>query len=1266
MRKTLLLLSFVLPALTVNAGMFPPPTIPASGINFTSLDGAGYRVNWTSGNGARRIVIMREGSAVTSLPANGIDYNASSTFGNGDQLAPGEYVVFDGVSSLVDVSGLQPGTTYHVAIFEYNGTASGTEYLTSTFPAASQSTLSAPTTQVSNIVFSNITGNSMTLTWSNGNGQRRLVIARQGSAVNANPVDLTTYSNASNFGSGTQIGSGNYSVYASTGNSVTVSNLQPNTTYHYSLHEYNGSSGPVYMIPGATASATTAPRPTIAASNLTFGSVDGGFMRVNWSNGNGARRIVVARAGSAVTSVPVDGVDYNASTTFGAGDAIQPGEYVVYDGTSTFVDLANLQPGTTYHFRVFEYDGAGANIAYLTSSFPSGSQTTLSAPTIQASNLNFTNVSGSSVTLNWTNGNGTRRIVLGRQGSAVNADPVNLTFYSGNSIFGNGSQIGTGNYAVYAGNGNSVTITNLQINTTYHFAVYESNGSSTPVYHIPGAAASVTTPASPTAAATNVSFNGIDGGSFRISWTNGNGQRRIVVARAGSPVTSVPVDGVDYNANAAFGNGDVIQPNEYVVFDGTTTFVDLSNLQAATTYHFRIYEYNGTGSNTAYLTSLFGSGSQATLSAPTTQASAVNFTNIGGSNVQVNWTNGNGTGRIALMRQGSAVNADPVNLSFYSGNSIFGNGAQIGSGNYVVFRGPTVNTTTVTNLTPGTTYHVAVYDYNGSSTPVYAVPGAINSFTTAAQPTIPPSSMTFTSLEGNSMRVNWNNGNGQRRILIARAGSAVTAAPANGVDYNASSVFGNGDQLAPSQFVIFDGTSAFADISNLAPNTTYHFAVFEYDGTGGNTAYLTSTFLSGSQATLGAPTLQASNILFSSVGATALTAGWTVGNGSARLLLARQGSPVNADPVDLTIYNGNAAFGSGPQIGTGNYIVYRSGGTTVNITGLTSGTTYHFALYEMNGSSGPVYAVPPARAQITTPGAPQIQAVNATAGSITTNTMQLTWTNGSGNRRLVLMKQGSAVDANPVNNAIYSANSFFGSGTEIGSGNYVVFDGTASNVLVTGLTNNTTYYFAVFEYNSFGVASSQFLLTNPATGNATTASGLPVTFLDFRATAGNKFITLEWATAQEQNSSHFVILKSTDGVDFRPIGRKDAAVNSVIRKDYAFVDASPAPGTNYYRLQQVDADGRFMYSKIVSVQYARRSIVKNFLNPLRNSLHVQLADGASGTWKLINMQGQLLLQGAIHNARIHYNTASLPEGMYVLEIILKDHKECLKLVKANQ
>lgn len=65
-----------------------PPTNPATNLFFDLVDGHQFRIRWTNGNGARRIVIAREGAAVTAVPTNGIDYNASPVFGSGDAVMP--------------------------------------------------------------------------------------------------------------------------------------------------------------------------------------------------------------------------------------------------------------------------------------------------------------------------------------------------------------------------------------------------------------------------------------------------------------------------------------------------------------------------------------------------------------------------------------------------------------------------------------------------------------------------------------------------------------------------------------------------------------------------------------------------------------------------------------------------------------------------------------------------------------------------------------------------------------------------------------------------------------------------------------------------------------------------------------------------------------------------------------------------------------------------------------------------------------------------
>ncbi|NDE18799.1 fibronectin type III domain-containing protein, partial [bacterium] len=127
--------------------------------------------------------------------------------------------------------------------------------------------------------------------------------------------------------------------------------------------------------------------------------------------------------------------------------------------------------------------------------------------------------------------------------------------------------------------------------------------------------------------------------------------------------------------------------------------------------------------------------------------------------------------------------------------------------------------------------------------------------------------------------------------------------------------------------------------ATVTAGRTYYVRVRIWSGTG--TFTITATMPV-------APSGQATNFTSSSITFSAATVGWTRGNGDGVLVVARAGGAVNTDPTDGTNYTANAAFGSGTQIGTGNYVVYKGTGTSVNVTGLSAATTYYFELYEYN------------------------------------------------------------------------------------------------------------------------------------------------------------------------------------------------------------------------------------------------------------------------------------------------------------------------------
>ncbi|MEM9835034.1 MAG: T9SS type A sorting domain-containing protein [Bacteroidota bacterium] len=95
---------------------------------------------------------------------------------------------------------------------------------------------------------------------------------------------------------------------------------------------------------------------------------------------------------------------------------------------------------------------------------------------------------------------------------------------------------------------------------------------------------------------------------------------------------------------------------------------------------------------------------------------------------------------------------------------------------------------------------------------------------------------------------------------------------------------------------------------------------------------------------------------------------------------------------------------------------------------------------------------------------------------------------------------------------------------------------------------------------------------------------LPVVLTNFRGEATDrKTVSLAWATSAEENSDYFEVEHSADGAAWRAIGRITAAGNSTEVQNYRFEDQSPVNGQNLYRLRQVDVDGSYFFSNVISV-----------------------------------------------------------------------------------
>jgi PKD repeat protein len=156
--------------------------------------------------------------------------------------------------------------------------------------------------------------------------------------------------------------------------------------------------------------------------------------------------------------------------------------------------------------------------------------------------------------------------------------------------------------------------------------------------------------------------------------------------------------------------------------------------------------------------------------------------------------------------------------------------------------------------------------------------------------------------------------------------------------------------FSPSTVTYLNGTSASSQNPEVSFNASGLYSVqLEASNAQGNDTKLKTDYIDA--YTCSYPASQASAGVISNLTTNSMTLSWTRGSGDHVMVVAREGNAVNPPPTDGTAYTANAAFASGSEIGTGNYVVYNGDGSSVNITGLNSGVSYYFAIYEYSSSN---------------------------------------------------------------------------------------------------------------------------------------------------------------------------------------------------------------------------------------------------------------------------------------------------------------------------
>jgi hypothetical protein len=177
----------------------------------------------------------------------------------------------------------------------------------------------------------------------------------------------------------------------------------------------------------------------------------------------------------------------------------------------------------------------------------------------------------------------------------------------------------------------------------------------------------------------------------------------------------------------------------------------------------------------------------------------------------------------------------------------------------------------------------------------------------------------------------------------------------------------------------------------------------------------------------------------------------------------------------------------------------------------------------------------------------------------------------------------------------------------------------------------------------------------PSVSVCSSGGTLPVELQNFQAQAQNKTNLLNWQTASEKDNEGFYIQQSVEGKNFKTLGFVKGQGTTNEKQSYSYTDDAPLP-ISYYRLRQVDFDGKESFSKIVSVQAGEKGQYKIYPNPAKEVVNVQFQAAQEGVVELdLYDSAGKLIQHYNYNAREGENQSvlkvqNIAKGFYTLKI----------------
>ena len=1169
------------PYLTNNPPHLEAPLTQATNITFSTIGTTQMTIGWTIGNGSGRAVFVKQTDTGTTTPANNTTYTANTVFGSGTLISTGWYCVYNGTGTSVTVTGLTPVTKYITQVFEYNGEATAEIYNTTTASNNPKSQYTGfPGAGTADDPYQITTAADLALVATNVNA---------GTTYSGKYFKLMNDISLSDYTNWTPIGKDPSYVFRGSfdGNNKVISHLTIT-----GMSDYRGLFGYVN-------SDATIKNLSIENCSISAGSYAGGLA--------GFVYLDLASSSVTISNCHTSGTISSQNMTGGLIGGIRNTESVT-GGEVYNIFIRNCSSSATVSATAYSCyvggligssEGATSTdktkFPRISSSFSSGTVTSEAESSciggLIGNSNSFISNCYSTANVTATNANSYVGGLIGVYFNSVISNSYSAGIVTGTGTWfkgfvSNGVENPTGCYwdTQVSTKGTSSgglevvgkTTADMKSPSTFtaggwdfigetfngandYWGINSTDNSGYPFLAWQGYNSMPTTQAS------SIVFSNVQSTQMTIGWTNGTGAKRAVFVKEETGAITNPSDKSTFTANSDWASkgSELSSSGYYCVYNNTSNTVTITGLSVATQYTVQVFEYNGDPVAEIYNTTTASNN-------PKTQYTG--FTGAGTADDPYQISTAAELAKLAtIVNSGTTYSGKYLKLMNDISLSAYTDWTPIGSNADYVFRGSfDGNTKIITNLTiTGTSDYRGLFGFVYSDATIknltisscsisgrwYAggLAGFVYLDVASSSVTIlnchTSGTISSTNMTGGLIGAVRNNasttGGDVYSIFVSNCSSSATVSATESSCY-VGGLIGSSEGPSPATNAprISRCFSSGTATSNAASSSVGGLIGYSNSSISNcySTAHVTATDANSYAG--GLIGMYYNSVISNSYSAGIVTGTryWVKGfisNGAENPTGCYWDTQVS---TQATSGGGAGVVGKTTVEMKSPYIFIAGGWDFIGET--TNGANDYWGINSTDNNGYPFLAWQGYNSVPTT------QASEIVFSTVQSTQMTIGWTNGTGAKRALFVKEGTGAITNPSDNSAYIASASWASkGTQLGtSGYYCVYNNTSNTgVTITGLSVATQYSVQIFEYN--GSDGAETYNTNTGGNNPksqyTGFTGVGTADDPYQITTAAELATLA-SSVNAGNTYSGKYLKLMDNIslyaysDWTPIGTDDS------------------------------------------------------------------------------------------------------------------------------